>query len=364
MKIERKELMKALSTLYPVIGKGEGNFSSNNYTFMVDEEGHSFIGATNNSVAVIKPISFSFGCTCRVSGNTLFQLVKKLKAQEIEVDLSDEYMRLRTDSTESMVQLAPANSNNLLDMITDIPEEFFMPLPDNFTEALQECAKFTSDETRQPILQYVYADNNKMCSANNAEIVVHYLNGTVSKMFIPSNDLTNIKGFKLTHYVLKGEFLYFKTEDGAFIIMQPASSKERYPVVITPEDFCDTDLKGAYKAFTMESLFNAEGMRELVFTDDEVKALVETVQACCLFADEEKQSVTCSFDGDYVDFKGVDDKGSHKQRVKLSSFVSPFSIRIKPQPFIDLITRRDKLFVGAGKVIVSNDNVKHLIQVR
>lgn len=364
MKINRKELMKALSTLYPVIGRGDENISSNNYTFMLDEEGRSFIGATNNSVAVIKPISFDLGQSCRVAGNTLFQLIKKIKAQEIEINISSEYMFLQTDSTESTVPLIPKQVSNLLDMIVDIPDEFLQPLPSNFNEALHECAKHTTDESKKPILQYVYADNNKMCSANNAEIVIHSLNGEVNKLFIPSRDIPCIKGFNLTHYVLKGEYLYFKTDDDAFVIIQPASRAERYPVVITPSDFCDTDLKGAYKAFTLESLFNMADMKELVFTDEEVKELIDTVSTCCLFADEEKQSVTCDFKGDCVELISIDSRGSHKQKVNLSSFVSPFIIRVKPQTFIDLLNRKDKIYVGVGRVIVCNDNVKHLIQVR
>lgn len=363
MKVPRKEFMKALQLLYPAMGKGENNTSSNNYSFMTDDRDISYAGATNNSVAVVLPLPFTLEQDFRVPGTLLYQLVKKLKADELEIDLGVDCVFIKTNTpTQSIIQLQD-KSKNMLDFLVEIPDTSFKPLPSNFTESLKECYPYCLNDNTSSIIKYVYAHKTSMCSANQSEIVMCDLTGEVDKMFISHKDAAILTNFNLVGYAYQDSFLYFKTDDGAYIAVHPASQLERFPVVFDRDEYTDIELINGMKDFTPEALFALDGMREIRFTDSEVKELKEVLDTCYLF-DESDNSVSCMFDGDYVDITITNSRGSHTGRINLSNYVSPFTMRTLPKLLEDIVNRKDLLYVGNGRVIVSNSKLKHLIQVK
>lgn len=363
MKVPRKEFMKALSSLFPAMGKGEDNTSSNNYTFMNDEFGNSYIGVTNNAVAIVQALPFSMEHECRIPGTTLFNLVKKLnKAEELEFEFEADIVKIKTKiPTESTIQMYD-RVNNMLDFITEIPDEEFKELPNNFTDGLKECAPYCLDDSSSSIIKYVYAHNGVMCSANKCEIVMFNLDGNVDKMFISAKDAKLISAFNLKAYAYKDSFLYFKTDTDAFIAIQPASQKERYPVVFDRDEYSVLEMTSGMQNFTPEALFSKEDMRKITITDEEAKNINSVIDTCTLF--EEDNMVACHFDGEVLDLYMYNRRGSHKERVKLSNYVSPFTVRTMPKLLKDIVERKDLLYVGKGKIIVTNDRANHLIQIK
>lgn len=363
MKINRKVFMKELSSVFPVMGKGAGNYTANNFTFKSAGE-ESYIATTNNTAVVIKKLPFQFP-SCRVAGSTLFQLIKKLnKAEELDITVFPEHMLIKTDlPTESTVPLQP-NSRNLVDMITDIPTELFKPLPDGFTDALKECHTYTTTDSSKPILQYVYADKKSVCGANGSEIVLYNLDSEVDKMFIPSQDVSLISSFKLTHYALHNNFLYFQTDNDAFIILQPASQKERYPVIINTDDYTEDELT-KFSAFLPDNLYNTNGMREVHFTKEQTKDIIEVVKACELFTDEVKRSrITCKFEGGFIFFEGYSIKGKHRHGIELSEPVDNASFDVFPDILISMLERNEKMYMGKGRLIIDKGYMRHLIEIK
>lgn len=366
MKVNRKDFMKALSSVLPMMGRGEQNTATNCFAFFKDSDGNSYIGTTNNAVAVIKPVTFDLDFECKVQGTKLFQLIKKLtKATELELTLGEDYLTIKSDlNTESCIGVI-YDTKNMLDFVTNIPEEDFKQVPDNFTEALQECSLYVEEESSASILQYVYADGNKIVSANNGEIVLCKLNGTVDKMFISAKDVPPMKGYVLTEYASDDNLLYFKTKDNAYIAVQPASTKERYPVVITPSDYTEEELNGAMSPFLIKNLFNTENMRFIEFSKNVGKEVVDVLNTCSMFTDNGNTGIKCVFDKNTVTITGIDTSGKHTQVVTLDEYVSTgFSFETHPQMLIDIIERGDVMYVGRGKVIIKNDKVAHLIQIK
>lgn len=363
MKLNRKEFLQELSALYPVMGKGDANTSSNNYTFMSASTNEFYIGATNNSVAVLKKVGFQLDNDCRVSGNTLFQLIKKIKTPDLFITLSNEQMFIKTDRVSSSVPLAPEGSKNLLDMIVDIPEELFKPLPDNFTESLYKCLECALKSDTASLLSYIYIDADRMCSANNSTITVCNLSSQMEKMFIPSADLNNIKQFKLTHYVLKDELLYFKTDNDAFIIMQPANNNERYPVVLTPDDYSVEELSTVYKGFTLQALFSTDKLQKLSLSASDRSALIESLKMCSVFTNNDDDLVECLFDKYQVDVLCSGFRGDYKERVLFENEVHKFSVKTKIKALIDLLSDDGDLYIGFDRVVLKTDCVNKLVQV-
>lgn len=367
MIVSRKDFMKALSSVFPMMGKGEQNTVTNNFSFFKDEEGKSYIGATNNAVAVIRPLPFDLDAEFRVPGTKLFQVIKKLaKAKELDITYTGTCIIIKSDiDTETIIQTID-EAVNMLDHVTSIPSEQFKELPENFSEALEECSRYTNDSSAHELLKYVYADGNKMVSANLNEIVLYKLNGAVDKMFISSSDAVVLKGVTLKSYAYGDFFLYFKTDEDAYVIIQPASVKERYPVVVTPSDYTEEELNGNMKGLTLNRLFNLTDMREVELSKNVGKEVIDVLRTCAMFSDEGKSGIKCVFDKDTITIEGQDKTGSHKQVIKLESFVSnKFSFETHPQMLIDIIERGDAFYVSKekGKAVVKNDILAHYIQI-
>lgn len=367
MIVNRKDFMKALTSVFPIMGKGEQNTVTNNFAFFKDDEGNSYIGTTNNEVAIVKPLTFSVDAEFRVPGTKLFQVLKKLtKAKELDIEYSGTYITIKSDiDTETCIQTVDS-AVNLLDHITSIPDEDFKELPDNFSEALTECSRYATTDNAHNLLQYIYAEGSKMVSASLREIVLCKLNSKVDKMFISARDASILKGIKLKDYAFDDNLLYFRTEEGAYIAVQPASNKERYPVVITPADYTEEELEGSMKPFLVKNLFSLEDLREVEFSKNVGKEVVDVLRTCAMFTEEGKSGVRCEFDKNTLTITGQDKTGMHKQTVMLDGYVSNrFVFETHPQLLIDIIERKDVFYVSKekGKAIVKNDMLAHLIQI-
>ena len=364
MKVNRKKFLQELSELYPVMGKGDTNISANNYTFVSDSNGVSFICATNNSVAVLKPTEFSFDRPFRVSGNLFFQLVKKIKDTEIDIEVGSNFVTIKTESIESQVALIPPKVKNFIDMIVDIPDEFMQSLPVNFDESLKKCIIYVDSSIGSSLLSYIYADGSNMCVANNSAIKVCTLDSEVSKMFIPAKDVACIKGFNLTHYVLKDDVLYFKADNGAFIVMQTASGQERYPVVITESDYTPEELVTSYAGFTVQALFDTDGLTKFDLSINDKQRIIESLKTCNIFLDSDDCLVDCEFNAGKLRLKVFSSNGNHSESIKLESEIEPFTVKIASSSFIDLLSHLGIFYIGSDRILMFEDKSKYLLQVQ
>lgn len=358
MIIQRKALMNVLSALFPVMGKGADN-PCNMITVFADTENNWYMGVTNNRVAMVLPLCFKMEHGFKVHGLTFFQLIKKLKCEELDITVNGNTLSVKTDiPSETSFELVQSG-RTMLDFVSSIDSEF-KELPIDFMEGLKECVKYTDTDSTS-ILQYVYMDKDLMASANSSEIFIYKMEGVMDKMFIASEDIAILSTMNLKEYAYQDALLYFRTEGGAFVVVRPASRKERFPVLLTKEDYTHIEQINM-KGLTPEVLFDLTDTRKLVFTEDECKHISDIVKSCQAFTGTDGE-FSCKFDGYDMCITGKGRKGTHKQQIKLTEFVSPISFETKPELFLDLLERKDTMYIGKGKVIIVNDKTKHLIQV-
>lgn len=364
MIVDRKEFMKVLTVLFPTLGKGDDN-SANVFCALKDENNKSYMASTNNKVCAVVPVPFEIDTEFRVHGTTLFQLVKKFtKVKTLTLSVVAGNLFIESDGTETHIPLMESN-RILLDYINFPEEDAFKPLPSNFNEALRFCSKFTKEEIGGT-LAYTYAHKNTMCSATHSEIVLHKLDSYLEeKLFILPSDASNVSGFNFTHYAYgENSLVHFKTDTNAYITFYSAVL-ERFPVVITPEDYTVHEMGNGMDRYTPKALFNTDGMQEVYLTEEERKSVTEVLQTCSLFIEEGKEGVSCKFDGDNLIVSSVGKKGIHKQVLPISSFsLLGFTFETLPEMLIGVLKRNDRIFVGHGKLITKSDTVMHYIQVQ
>ena len=341
MIVDRKEFMKVLTVLFPTLGKGDDN-SANVFCALKDENNKSYMASTNNKVCAVVPVPFEIDTEFRVHGTTLFQLVKKLtKAKTLTLSVVADNLFIESDGTETHIPLMESN-RILLDYINFPEEDAFKPLPSNFNEALRFCSKFTKEEIGGT-LAYTYAHKNMMCSATHSEVVLHKLDSNLEdKIFILPSDARCVSGFSFTHYAYgENNLIHFKTNSNAYATFYSASL-ERYPVVITPEDYTFHEMQNGMSAYTPKNLFNTEDMREITLNEEERKEVTEVLRTCMLFIEEGKEGVSCKFDGDNLIVTSTGKKGVHKQTVPISTFVIlGFTFETLPEMLLGVLERNE-----------------------
>lgn len=363
--ISKKDFMNILTTLYPTLGKGEEN-STNTFCAIKDDTGKAYMATTNNKVCAIVPVPFEIESEFRVHGTTLYYLVKKLtKVKTLNIDVAGTMLVITTDAgTETTIPLLEDN-RTLIDYI-QIPEETaFKPLPANFNKALAFTSKFAR-ETSGGTLSYVYAHKTMMCAATHSEIVLHKMESNLEdKVFILPSDARCVSDYVFTHYAYgEHNLIHFKTNTDAYVTFYSAVL-ERFPVVITPEDYTYHEMQNGMDAYTPKNLFNVEGMQEVILTEEERKEVSEVLRTCMLFIEEGKEGVSCKFDGDNLIVTSVGKKGVHKQTMPISTFaLLGFTFETLPEMLLGVLERNDRIFIGHGKLITKSAEIMHYVQTK
>jgi hypothetical protein len=336
------------------------------FSAIKDTEGNSYMAATNNKVCAIIPVPFTIETEFRVHGTTLYYLIKKLtKVKTLNIDVAGAAVVITTDAgTETTIPIV-GDSRTLIDYVCIPDSDAFKPLPANFNKALEFTSKFAK-ETSGGTLSYVYAHKNSMCSATHSEVVLHKLDSNLEdKIFILPSDARCVSGFSFTHYAYgENSLIHFKTNNNAYVTFYSAVL-ERYPVVITPEDYTFHEMQNGMSAYTPKNLFNTEDMREITLNEEERKEVTEVLRTCMLFIEEGKEGVSCKFDGDNLIVTSTGKKGIHKHTVPISTFaLLGFTFETLPEMLLGVLERNDRIFIGHGKLITKSAEIMHYVQTK
>ena len=176
MNINRKEFMNDLTLLYGFMGQGKSNTLTNVFSYYYRNE-TSYYSVTNGNLCVIieKHNENLPKTSFKIEGNTLYQELRKIKAEEIDLFLPYENtLRITSyDSNDNKteVDFACLNTSNMSDYIM-LNEKYLYTaslnhilIPDAFTKALKTCIPYISATDGK--LSYIYFYGRKAVSANN-----------------------------------------------------------------------------------------------------------------------------------------------------------------------------------------------------
>lgn len=371
MKIARKIFMNYLSELYPAKGSGEENTSSNSFSFFSDDLKNNYIGVTDNVIAVIKQIP-EYIPDCKVPGEKLFQLIRKsTKVKELDIQVSENSFDIVYDNNPDNISNISfgKQSANMLDRLDKPSDSLYRELPENFTEAILFCAPYVSQDRPQTLLNFVYAEGQKVCSGSSGEFVCAKLVGEVEKQFIPANYCKILSQYKPTHFCYFNDLLYYKNSENTIIVLQSVYSKERYPFVVTLKDFTQEELNSVKKQNLMlKNMFRMENPCEISFQNKEGSnnEIVDLISSCKIFSSsiDKPEKIKVNILNDKLVIEAVGASGKHKASCEVQGNGVSLEFICNPQLLLDIVNRKHTVKTDGEKMIIMDKNFAHLIWLK
>ena len=147
------------------------------------------------------------GLDLQVGGKILFDYVKKLKCEEVE--LSQEEGGLRIVAGNASTLICAEESVKIPTNLVEVDQEF--ELPEDFSEAIEASSFSVGEDISKPYLSVAKVKGSYVDSTNNLNITRYELSSSIKdEFYVPLYALKHIKTIAPTHYSVSGAWLVFE----------------------------------------------------------------------------------------------------------------------------------------------------------
>lgn len=357
MKVNHSVLFEKVGKCMAVLGKGSTN--PFNFFEICKLNNKTYVGSANSQMVVLTPLGFDFP-ECKIPGE-FYQLLQKLKAEELDLDIKDNFLLLR--SKNSVTELVLVNKKFSVTNLLGVEKApVWKDLPSNFCECLSMCGSCTSITEEKT--DYVYFDKQTCVATNKFEVISAELTSEMQKMFVRGIFSKTVSYYKPIQFDIFDEANWnvYRCEDDTVLFVRTLKAQEKYPLITNKEEYTDEELSRK-KSFIVDNLFNVNG--SILKLPD--KSVVENlVKSCKIFSaktiGEEMEQITVKIGNNYLQLEAQGILGRHKVRTAYpESNGVQLSFSIHPQLFMDILTNGSECVVGERAIVVKTDNFKHWI---
>lgn len=203
MKLNRKELLEALTLTSVGLAKQEIIEQSASFIFT---KGRVF--TYNDEVAVSHPVEVDFEGA--IPSKEFLALIKKLKTEEVELEISDGELLLKGSRAKAGIRLE-AEIKLPIDEIGS--PDGWVELPDNFCEAAKFCLFSASTDTSNQVLTCIHLTDSYVESTDNYRATRYFLTESDAfeeSMLVPTFAIKEIIKFNPTEYTTTEGWIHFK----------------------------------------------------------------------------------------------------------------------------------------------------------
>jgi len=206
MKVSTKEFKEVLTKLSPAFSKADIDI----FSYITFDKKN--IVSYNDKVCVIHP--FQTEIECSVKASPLFDIIKGLNDQEIEVEIKDSKLFLSGEDIKAELSLGDNTINEYIQNISEIDKEW-KPVPDDFLYGIKLCSFSVSKDIARPFLMGIHVNKSTICSSDNYRISRYKLSFPIEDSFlIPGVTAKELLKFSIKEYALHLPWVIFKTNDG------------------------------------------------------------------------------------------------------------------------------------------------------
>jgi len=331
MKINRKELLKKLEIIKASLATSGEDLSQKAINFC-----ESTVFGYNQTIfasAALNNLDFE----ASTNGNKLITLIKKLKAEEVELSRKDGSLLIKAGNSRSKLPIdgdikIPAN---LVDCIPD------KKLPSNFAEGIEE-AMMSVGHRDKAYLNNIQIVGSDIQSTNNSSITCFEMDESVDEeIFVPMVAAKYMKIMNPTHYSKEGGWLCFSNEEDEVLFCSRMMDTSNFPPL----------------SQFREQLGEGE---EIVFPDGFVDALDEA-NVFLKGIKEVKQTVIIESDGECVSVSVKNENGSNKTKLK-TTCKCEYKVYLKPTYLIKTLKKKPKIQLAGGNILkIEGEKFVHLI---
>ena len=334
MNIQKEQLKKALETVKPGLAGKEIIEQSTSFAFMGDR-----VVTYNDEISISHPVE-GLNLTGAIRAEELYQLLSKLKREEIEVEITDTEVILTSGKMKAGLILQ-SEIKLPLDEIGEISK--WKSLPDNFAEAVQFVASSCSSDMSRAILTCVHIVSNQ-CEASDAYQIAQFQfsSGLPSKtnLLIPASSIREVIKINPTKIATGSGWVHFQNEAGTVLSCR-----------VFEDEFPDT---GEH--------MEIEGT-ELTFP----KTITEILDRASVFAKQvvsTDETITITLANNRMKIAGKSDSGWFEEEANTKFSAESTSFMITPSLFRNILNRSNSCVLGSSKVKFSGENWDFMVLLK
>jgi DNA polymerase III sliding clamp (beta) subunit (PCNA family) len=206
MKINKTELQTALEKVKPGLANKEIIEQSTHFAFMGDR-----VVTYNDEISISCKVP-NLDLTGAVSAQELYTFLSRIKVDEIEAEVTESEIRLKTGKSTAGLVLYP-EIKLPLEELGEI-EDWHL-LPEDFIKVLSFCRFSCSRDMSRPILTCVHVGLDYMESSDNVRFTYRALEDEipVPEFLIPATTVQDLARYAVTEIATSKGWVHFRTAD-------------------------------------------------------------------------------------------------------------------------------------------------------
>lgn len=306
MKINRKELLTALEKVKPGIGKSDRIGQFNSFAFMEDH-----IVTYNDEISISHPLENS-GMEGAINAEEMYKILKKLKADELELDVVKNEVQLVCGKMKAGMALHEEIDLPLEEIKT---EGRWRRLPDNFVELLGFAVLACAQDMVRPLLACVHFNKGVIQGTDGLKVAQCELSKALptDPFLIPATSVKQVMRLKPTKIHGGEGWAHFKNEEGT---------------VISCRTFEDDYLP-------LDGYLDVDGI-DVIFPED----MLEVLDRASVFAHRDSvldEQVSLKITKNKIVVKGRSETGWFEEAMKIDYTGDPVKINIAPYALADIL---------------------------
>ena len=335
MQINKQKLLNALEAVKPGLANRELIEQSNTFGFVNNK-----IVTYNDSISIQAPIDLDIEGA--VDATKFYGIINKMKAGKegnIDISIEDDQIIIKSKKAKSGLVLQSECKLPLEEINLDGK---WKKLPSDFKEGLRICLPSVSNDFSRPIITCINIDGQYLRAGDGERMTKYKLNKKMKSLLsIPSQSVSQLLKYDVTHYLVDDDWGHFKTAD---VIFSCRVLVEEYPDV--------------------DHLFDIEG-QELVFP----KKIIEAIQRAEVFAKtdiSDDDLIQVIIGGGKLTIKGEDNLGWYKEKMKIDSDIE-IAFYTNPKFLVDMFKTMKKCIVDTSensRMKFVSDNWEHFLSIQ
>jgi DNA polymerase III sliding clamp (beta) subunit (PCNA family) len=330
MQINKKDLQTALEIVKPGLDNKETIEQANSFAFIDGK-----VVTYNDEISISHTVK-GLDITGAIQANELYKLLGKLKDDEIEIDVSENEIQVKSGRAKAWFTLQ-SEIKLPIESIGKIGK--WLTLPENFNQAMKFTMSSCSRNMTQPLLTCVHVSEIGCEATDNFRIAQYLFNTPLkAKLFIvPANSVAVIVKMKPIQ-ISNGEgWVHFKNEIGTVLSCRVFENDE-YPDV---SQFLK--VKGSKVTFPYNT--------------------VEILERAMIFSKTDSmldESVDVSIDGKRFELSSQSTNGKFKESVRCDYASEPINFMIIPYLLKDILNETLNCTISKDRLKFEGDNWKYV----
>tara|TARA_R110001606_G_C15394865_1_gene652043 strand:+ start:1187 stop:2179 length:993 start_codon:yes stop_codon:yes gene_type:complete len=305
-----------------------------------DDEAKSFLFSDGKlysySERIFVSVPLDTELDLQVDGKTLFEYVKKIKAEDIELSHEEGGLRIKAGNASTLIRAEekvkiPTN-------LVEVDQEH--ELPEDFAIGIEKSAFSVGEDISKPYLSVAKVKDSYITATNNMNITRYELSNSVKdEFYVPLFALKHIKTIAPTHYSISGAWLVFENTDTEVIFCCRRVDTTGFP-----------DLNGIFS-------------REMNFTEltfpKEVVEVMERVIVFSKTAQKGKQTVRIKSSEGKLSISGKSGTGETSEEMDYEGI--DFNFVTNAKVFLNVVKSKPTLAIAGNILKITNDRETHLI---